>query len=420
MRKIHKLLISAILLFFLISCKKVNDSTEDIVLKVPPQEHEIKKEIKTSEDIMIEKMNIQEKIGQLVLVGFSADLADKEVEELIVKEKVGGFILFKRNFKNFNELYALNSKLKKWNKNNILPLFISIDEEGGSVSRLSDEGIKIPDAAIFGKINDTKLTEKSGIIIGRKLKAAGINTNFAPVLDILTNANNKLFALRSYGNNSDLVSDHGIAFLSGLKSQGIISVGKHFPGHGDTCNDSHVTLPIINADYSLLKDRELLPFKNAIDAGIDAIMVGHLALPKIDNSGKPASKSKMLINNILREELGFKGIIISDDIEMQGFLSDNDSLGESIIESFNAGADLFIIGHTKDIQIKALNALKNGYEQGLIKEERINESLKKIIAIKRKYKLADEMELDFDDAFKLYDIEEDLEFLKDLKSKKTG
>ena len=423
MKKTTKIIILSTFLLLSISCNKIPNPAEDNYnnnYDVSPQAPIVKKECKPYEEEIIEKMSIKEKIGQLVIVGIAADAADEEIKNLIFEEKIGGFILFKRNFDSFEDLYALNSKLKKWNENDELPLFITVDEEGGSVSRLPKRGIRIPDAAIFGDINDTNLTEKSGMIIGRKLKAAGINIDFAPVLDILTDKNNKLLSLRSYGNNPNLVSTHGLAFISGLKSQNIISVGKHFPGHGDTGNDSHVTLPIIDVDYLLLKNRELLPFENAINTGIDALMVGHLAFPKIDNSGKPASKSEIIINNLLRKELGFEGIIITDDIEMQGFLAKNDSLEESIVESFNAGADLFIIGHTKGVQIKALNALMNGYEQGFISEERINISLKRIIAIKHKYKLTNEMEFSLEDAIKLYDKEEDLEFLEELKNKKTG
>ena len=228
----------------------------------------------------------------------------------------------------------MNLKLKNLNKNNPLPLFISVDEEGSTVSRLPKEGTKVPDAVVFGNINDENLTEKSGIIIGRQLYAAGINLNFAPVLDILSTKDNKLLKLRSYGKDIDIVSKHGIAFINGLASQGIISVAKHFPGHGYTNKDSHGTLPVINIDYTTLKNRELVPFQNAINAGIDVVMIGHLAFPKIDSSGKPATKSKVFVTDILRNELGFQGITLTDDIEMKGFIDDKQSLEESVIESF--------------------------------------------------------------------------------------
>lgn len=423
-KKSLKLLLIIIVSIFLISCRNtknpIKDNDENIPFDEPPTPHV---DIKTYEETIIENMTVKEKVGQFVIVGFAQNTVDEQIEELITYEKVGGFILFKRNFNSFNELYELNSKLKSINKDNKLPLFISVDEEGGSVSRLPEEGVKFPDAATFGRIDDMKITEDAGSVIGRQLNVAGINMNFAPILDILTNNNNKLFKLRCYGKDAETVSRHGIAFTRGLISQGIIPVGKHFPGHGDTENDSHVTLPVIDADYTLLKKRELVPFLNAIDAGLEAIMIGHLSIPKLDDSGVPASKSKIIITNILRNELGFQGIVITDDIEMKGFLSDKKALEESIIDSFNAGVDIFIIGHTKDVQIKVLNALMSGIEDGLITEERVNQSLKRIISLKHKYSLSNIMNYSNPaDAYDSYNRKEDWELLEEIKNriKKTG
>ncbi len=419
-----KLPLIILILVFLISCKKTKDPVKDNHENIPPEEPPIPNvEIKTYEETIIENMTVKEKIGQLVIVGIAQNTADEQISELITDEKVGGIILFKRNFDSFNKLYEINSKLKNINKDNILPLFISVDEEGGSVSRLPNEGVKFPDAATFGRIDDVNLTEKAGSVIGRQLNSVGINLNFAPVLDILTNKNNKLFNLRCYGKDAETVSRHGTAFIKGLLSQGIIPVGKHFPGHGDTDSDSHITLPVIDADYTLLKSRELVPFINAINAGLEAIMVGHLSLPRLDDSGTPASKSKIIINNILRDDLGFQGIILTDDIEMAGFLSDEKTLEDSVIDAFNAGVDIFIIGHTKDIQMEVLNALTVGIEKGLITEERVNQSLKRIIGLKHKYNLSDIMNYsNITDAYNSYNKKEDMELLEEIKKriKKTG
>lgn len=425
MKKTPLLLLLIIMVsVFLISCKKTTVPIKDNHEKSPPEEPPTPHvEIKTYEDTIIENMTVREKVGQFVIVGFAQNTADEQISGLITDEKVGGVILFKRNFDSFNKLYDINSKLKNINKGNILPLFISVDEEGGSVSRLPNEGVKFPDAATFGRIDDINLTEKAGSVIGRQLNSVGINLNFAPVLDILTNKNNKLLMLRSYGNDMDTVSRHGIAFTRGLISQGIIPVGKHFPGHGDTTSDSHITLPVIDADYTLLKSRELVPFINAINSGLEAIMVGHLSLPRLDGSKTPAPKSKIIINNILRDELGFQGLVLTDDIEMAGFLNDGMSLEDSVIVAFNAGVDIFIIGHTKDIQIRVLNSLAIGIEEGLITEERVNQSLKRIIGLKHKYSLSDIMNYSNPkDAYDSYNKKEDWELLEEIKKriKKTG
>lgn len=421
MKKLLLVFILILAVLLLSSCSKKIGPTEygnENPSSDEPKEHEGNNSVeKTYEDTIIESMNLNEKIGQLVIVGFPQGTPENDIMDYLTTDKVGGFILFKRNYDNFKELYELNAKLKNWNKDNPLPLFISVDEEGGTVSRLPEEGTKIPDAAVFGSINDDKLTKKAGTIVGKQLYAAGINLNFAPVLDILTMKNNNLLKLRAYGKDADTVSKHGIAFINGLKSLGIISVPKHFPGHGNTDKDSHNTLPIINIDGTTLRNRELIPFKNAINAGIDAIMVGHIAFPKIDESGKPASKSKVFLTDILRNELNFQGIALTDEIEMYGFIDGKQSLEESVIESFNLGVDVFVIGHTKEIQKKVLKALMDGVSEGLIKEERLDESLRRIIKVKNKYKITNTMNMDFEEAYNLFTSEENRQFLEEVNSK---
>lgn len=421
MKKSFFVLIFIIVGLFSSSCSKNTEPIEysnENLSSNEPNEHQGNNFVeKTYEDTIIESMDLNEKIGQLLIIGFPQGTPENDIIDYLTIDKVGGFILFKRNYNNFKELYELNAKLKNWNKNNPLPLFISVDEEGGTVSRLPKEGTKIPDAKVFGAINDDKLTEKAGVIVGKQLYAAGINLNFAPVLDILTIENNNLLKLRAYGKNVDIVSKHGVSFINGLKSQEIISAPKHFPGHGNTDKDSHGTLPIINIDNNTLRNRESVPFKNAINAGIDAIMVGHLAYPKIDESEKPASKSKIFLTDVLRNELNFQGIAITDEIEMYGFMEGKKSLEDSVVEAFNAGIDVFVIGHTKEIQKKVLKALIDGVSGGLIKEERLDESLKRIIKVKNKYKLSNTMNMDFEEAYNLFTDEENRQFLEEVNSK---
>lgn len=416
MKKIFFIILLSIVLIFRTSCIKQNqqtqheneiDQTDNTVEQQPPEP--------SYEEKIISSMAMDEKIGQLVIIGFAEDTPKETLINAIKKDKVGGFILFRRNYSNFKSLYDLVSQLKELNKNNSLPLFIAVDEEGGTVSRIPKEGITMPDAKIFGTINDLALTEKSGSIIGKQLYSAGINMNFAPVLDILSRDDNTLLKRRSYGKDVDRVSAHGISFIKGLTEEGIIPVPKHFPGHGHTKVDSHVGLPVINIDRSIMAQRELVPFRNAIDKGMDAIMVGHLAYPQIDPSGKPATRSKVFLTDILRKELGFKGIAISDEIEMIGFANGEDSIEDAVIESFNAGIDVFVIGHTAEIQERVLKALKDGVSTGLITEERINESLIRIVQIKRKYNLSDEMNVDFETACELFTNEEYRSFVEDIK-----
>ncbi|MCK9216314.1 MAG: beta-N-acetylhexosaminidase [Firmicutes bacterium] len=386
-----RIVLIILFIFALSSCTKLSEKAEPV--KIEPKDNSVKL---SSEDEVLAGLTLKEKIGQLVILGFQKDISEENLINYIKTDKISGFILFNRNYKNFKELYELNNKLKKLNTDNPLPLFISIDEEGGTVSRLPKEAIKIPDASYFGNLDDINLTEESGIIIGKQLYAAGINLNFAPVLDILSNKENKLLAKRSYGKDAKIVSRHGIAFINGLASRGIISAVKHYPGHGDTISDSHETLPIINIDCDTLRIRELIPFQTAINKGIDAVMIGHLLFPKIDD--KPATKSQVFIKNILRGDLGFHGIALTDDIEMEGFLENNQSIEEAVIESFNAGIDIFVIAHTPDTQNKVLKALLHAVLEGTITQERLNESLKRIIIIKQKYELSDSMNMSYEEA----------------------
>jgi len=268
-----------------------------------------------------------------------------------------------------------------------------------------------------GKAGEPGLTYKAGQTIAKELKAAGINLNFAPVLDIVESGENKLLIKRSYGSTPEVVSLHGTSFISGLQSEGVTAVPKHFPGHGNTNQDSHSTLPVIDTDKAAMQSRELVPFKAAIDAGLDAVMVGHIAFPKLDPTGLPASMSSYFLTDVLRKDLGFGGISISDDIEMQGYISSKDTVEECVISSFNAGLDIFLIGHTKAIQDQVYKALLDGCRDGRISEERLNESVLRIIKVKLKNGLTDAMEYEIEEAGEIFGSSEHKAVLEELNSK---
>lgn len=365
---------------------------------VAPQKNE-KDELDSRAKEILSSLTVEEKIGQLLIVGFPQGTEDSELMDYIARYKVGGFILFKRNYTDFEALYRLTKKLKGQNaEKNPLPLFISADEEGGTVSRLPKGGTKFPDAQVLGKIDNTDLTYKTGEIIGEEFMASGINLDFAPVLDIVSSPENKLLIRRSYGSTPEAVSRHGIAFINGLRAKGVIASAKHFPGHGDTNVDSHGKLPVINIDKSTLYSRELVPFKSSIDAGLDALMVGHLSYPKLDPELLPATMSSYFLTDLLRKEWDFQGITISDEIEMYGYMSGKQNLEECVLTSFNSGLDVFVIGHTKKIQDRVLNALTTGVKEGKISKERLDESVLRIIKLKLKYKLSDKMEYSLEEA----------------------
>jgi len=422
LKRLFSIAIVVLILLIAAGCT-VPDVSEGNVTPVPPAQsnpdtEDRKDPLDEKAKSLLAGMTIEEKVGQLLIVGFPEDTTKEVLQDYIDRLKVSGFILFRRNYTDLDSLYALVRSLKEMNSlKNPLPLFISIDEEGGTVSRLPKGGTHFPDALQVGKAGEPGLTYKTGQTIAEELKAAGINLNFAPVLDIVESGENKLLIRRSYGSTPEVVSLHGTSFINGLQSKGVIAAPKHFPGHGNTVEDSHSTLPVIDTDKAAMQSRELVPFKAAIDAGLDAVMVGHIAFPKIDPTGLPASMSNYFLTDVLRKDLGFGGISISDDIEMQGYISSKDTVEGCVISSFNAGLDIFLIGHTKAIQDQVFKALLDGCGDGRISEERLNESVLRIIKVKLKNGLTDTMEYEIEEAKRIFGSDEHKSVLEELNSK---
>lgn len=331
----------------------------------------------------ISNMSLDEKIGQLVVSGFYGTSLDENILKLIKEDKISGVILFNRNVKDSNTLLSLNNSLKESNKNNKLPLFISVDEEGGLVTRMPKDIKRLPTNKYIGSLNNKDLSYKVGEILGEQLSYFGFNMNFAPVLDINSNPNNPVIGDRSFGNNKDIVSNLGTSTMKGIQSKNIISVVKHFPGHGDTSVDSHINLPVVNYDINRLKSFEFVPFKTAIQNGADAVMVGHILLPKID-SKYPSSMSYEIVTNILRKYLGFNGLVVSDDMTM-GAITENYSIEEASIKAINAGVDLLLVCQKYENTENVLKALKEAALNGTISKERLDNALYNIISIKEKY-----------------------------------
>ena len=336
----------------------------------------------------IENMTLDEKIGQIITVGIDGYTINDKTKELIVDKKVGGIILFKDNINDSNQLLQLINNIKDINSKNKIPLFISIDEEGGRVSRLPKEIKKLPSNEVIGNINDKKLAYDIGKTIGYSLKSFGFNMDFAPVLDINSNSNNKVIGDRSFSSNKNIVANLGVSEINGFKSSNIISVAKHFPGHGDTEVDSHYKLPIINKTLDELKEVEFVPFKNAIKENVPSIMVSHILLPEIDDIN-PASMSKTIITDILRKDLKFDGLIVTDDMTMVA-ITNNFDISEACIKSINAGADLLLICHGYETEVEVINNIKDAVDKGIISIDRINESVYRILSLKYSYKINNE------------------------------
>lgn len=213
--------------------------------------------------------------------------------------------------------------------------------------------------------------------------------DFAPVLDINSNPKNPVIGNRAFGATLDIVRDLGIETMKGIQSENVIPVVKHFPGHGDTSVDSHVGLPTVNNDLNRLESFELVPFREAIEEGADAVMIAHILLPKIDKEN-PSSLSKDIITDILRNKLEFDGVVITDDMTM-GAISKNYNVNEAAVKSINAGTDIVLVCHGYEKAIEVINSVKDAVIKGEISEERVNESVYRILKLKNKYNLKDEI-----------------------------
>lgn len=335
----------------------------------------------------ISAMSLDDKIGQMVLVGLDGTSMGVKTKELIEKYRVSGFILYKDNITSASQAVKLLNQLKAANHAKAAPLWLSIDQEGGKVSRLPAEFTDLPPAADVGRANDLDYTHQIGQTLGVVVRSLGFNMDFAPVLDINNNPNNPVIGNRSFGSNPETVITHGIETMKAIQSKHVAAVVKHFPGHGDTTVDSHLDLPVVNKTVKELEAFELLPFVEAIRQDADAIMIAHLLIPQVDDK-YPASLSKNLITNVLRGNLGFDGVIITDDMTMGG-ITKHYNIGEAAVKSVQAGSDIILVGHEYDKQLAVLKALRKSAQAGAITKDMLDQSVYRILSLKSKYQLKD-------------------------------
>lgn len=335
----------------------------------------------------LNKMTLDEKIGQLILAGFQGTYLTDEAKELIHRYKVGGFILFAHNLEHPAYSVELLNDIKRENQKNDIPVLLGIDQEGGRVTRLP--GLKkLPTNAFIGSKDDGDFAFEYGQLIGDQVKAFGFQFNFAPVMDVNSNPNNPVIGDRSFGSDPVLVSKMGVGMIKGMQSKNVIPVIKHFPGHGDTSVDSHETMPTVHKTLSELEALELIPFRVAIEEGVDVVMTSHIALPEIGGN-IPATMSKEVITDLLREEIGFDGVVITDDLTM-GAIADY-GVAEAANEAIKAGVDIVLVAFGHDQMIATINRIKESVETGEISEERIDESVLRILRLKDKYHVVDEL-----------------------------
>ena len=328
-------------------------------------------------DKKINEMTLDEKIGQMMIIFYRNGDMDSTLKSSLNTVKPGGFILFNENITTYEKTLKLVKDIKATSK---IPMFISIDQEGGRVQRLSmlSEASNIPYMYYVGKMNDEKLSEDVGKVVGEELRVIGVNMDFAPVLDIYENKENTVIGKRSFGESKEIVSKQALAFSKGLESTGVIPVYKHFPGHGNTKEDSHYELPVVSKTKEELLNDDLVPFKEAIKNDAKVIMIGHLAVPEITHDNTPASLSRELITDLLKKELGYNGLVITDALNM-GALTKNYNQDEIYVKAINAGVDILLMPPGS---VKALESIRKSVNDGLISEDTINKSVKKILKLK--------------------------------------
>ena len=328
-------------------------------------------------DSVYNQMTFNEKVGQLFMVACYSNkdtIHTNAIEKLVRNYNIGGLIFFqggpKRQARLTNKYQALSK----------VPLFIGIDAEWGLSMRL-DSTFRYPFNMTLGAIKDLKLVEQVGVSMAKESKRLGVHFNFSPVLDINTNPKNPIIGYRSFGENKVNVTEHAIALMNGVQSQGVFSTGKHFPGHGDTSTDSHSTLPVVNATLDHIEKVELYPYKRMFDEGLVSVMVAHLNVPSLEpREGYPTSISYSVVNNLLKEQLGFDGLIFTDALNMKG-ASNFKKPGDIDLEAFLAGNDILLFAENVPL---AVEKISSGYRDGLISENRLAESVKKILHYKFK------------------------------------
>ncbi|HZX45854.1 MAG TPA: beta-N-acetylhexosaminidase [Clostridia bacterium] len=339
-------------------------------------------------DSLLEGMTPEEKVGQLLMVGIEGTELDGDTAKFLKERRIGGVILFGRNIQSVEQAAALTEALKGLETGpGGVGMLIGTDQEGGRVNRLPGERGKFPSAKALAADGGPERVREAAGEMAAQLKEMGINLNFAPILDINSNPNNPVIGDRAFGSDPETVSKMGLAFIRGTLDQGIIPVAKHFPGHGDTLVDSHTDLPVVENTMDRLQSFELVPFKKAVEGGIPAIMSAHMLLPQID-SDNPATLSPEIIGGILRERLGFDGVVVSDDLDM-GAITKLYSPGEAAVRAVKAGIDIVLIGHTRDNMASVFDALAEALRSGEIDQETIDRAVKRVLVLKERFGLVE-------------------------------
>lgn len=370
---------------------EVTESTESSEISVNTEKPEAVITPETQQAVdFVAGMTLEQKIAQMfvitpeALTGYPNVTAAGDTTKTCYQQKpVGGIIYMEENLLGSEQTTKMLTDMQAIAEETTgLPAFLSVDEEGGTVTRIAkNEAFGVNDVGNMSEIGasgDTSKAGQAGVTLGTYLKALGFNVDFAPVADVLTNPDNTVIGTRSFGSDPQTVADMVSAELQGLQSQGVYGVVKHFPGHGGTAGDSHEAAVTLDKGIEDLMATELVPFERAVQDGVSFVMVGHISVPSVVGDDTPASLSQMMVSSVLREQLGYDGIVITDALNM-GAVTGNYSSDQAAVLAVNAGVDMLLMPQDYEA---AYNGLLAAVQEGTISEERIDESVVRIVRVK--------------------------------------
>lgn len=376
------ILLSAALLLGCVGCRTNSADTGSAAQTKPTKTEEVQN--------IVDSMSLEEKVAQLFLVQpeaivdiGTATAAGDATKQAINKTPVGGFVYFSDNLQSEQQVQDMLRNVQKYSEDRIgLPAFLSVDEEGGTVARVASTGrfdvTDVGDMAKIGASGDVQQARQAGETIGSYLSELGFNLDFAPDADVLTNPDNTVVKKRSFGSDPRVVSDMSLAVAQGLAQHQVYSVYKHFPGHGATAGDTHQGYAYTDKTLDELKQSELIPFENAIQNNAAFIMAAHISAPRVTGDDTPASLSKTMITDILRRQMGYDGIVVTDAMNM-GAVTEQYTSAQAAVKALQAGADLVLM--PEDFQ-EAYQGVLDAVKDGTLNEQRINESVTRIVKVK--------------------------------------
>jgi len=351
---------------------------------------------------LVSTLSLEQEVGQMMMVGIAGPSLDNLSRDTITNYHFGNVALLGRNLESVDATRTLTAELQKAASEtaNGMGMLIAADLEGGSVWRVPPDVPGFPSAATLGATGSAELAEQAGKAVAGLTLALGINTDLAPVLDVNDNPANYVIGTRSYGDNPDLVATIGKAFMSGLQCGHVVPVGKHFPGHGSTSGDPHEVLPVVDDGIAKIRAVELEPFRRAIESGLPAVMTAHVYYPALSGPVPvPATLSREVVTGVLRDQLNFGGVVLSDDFAM-GAITGNYGIVDAAIRAVNAGVDVIVIAGPWDATQEELLSRQTAIHEGLVRavedgrlgREVVDAAVTRIIALKLAFGVGSEQE----------------------------